>query len=86
MLIPLFENMQNPMECEFEDDIILAISSVIKKSQTVSEVELTLVQTFPAVAVKYEDGLGHMFLCLSYFMQNGKEVLTTRPEIVTMIA
>ena len=85
MLIPLFEFMKNPMECDFEDDIILAISSIIKKSKSISEVEITLVQTFPQVAVKYEDGLGHMFLCLSYFMQYGKEVLLTKPEIVNLI-
>ena len=85
MLIPLFEFMKNPMECDFEDDIILAISSIIKKSKSISEVEITLVQTFPQVAVKYEDGLGHMFLCLSYFMQYGKEVLLTKPEIVNVI-
>ena len=77
--------MKNPMECDFEDDIILAISSIIKKSKSISEVEITLVQTFPQVAVKYEDGLGHMFLCLSYFMQYGKEVLLTKPEIVNLI-
>ena len=35
--------------------------------------------------MKYEDGLGHMFLCLSYFMQYGKEVLLTKPDIVNLI-
>ena len=85
MLIPLFEFMQNPMECDFEDDIILAISSIIKKSKSISDIEITLVKTYPQVAVKYEDGLGHMFLCLSYFMQYGKEVLLTKPDIVNLI-
>lgn len=74
--------MKNPTDCVFEEEIILVLRNIIKRSQSISQIEMTIIAQFPTVSAKYEDSLGEMFLTLSHFLYYGKEALST--DAITM--
>ncbi|KRX04002.1 Armadillo-type fold [Pseudocohnilembus persalinus] len=71
ILEPLLIAIQHPDKIEFDDDIILTISSFLKKTQSVTRMTAELIPYFPGVLQKQKFVFGHMFSCLNYLIEYG---------------
>jgi len=74
-LKPLFEYIVDPMKIEFEDDIILAIKTFIKKSGGVSPSLWVIFPHLTKVFLKSKNTFGNLLDTLNYYLVYGKDEL-----------
>nr|QES95450.1 armadillo-type fold protein [Philasterides dicentrarchi] len=73
LLLPLLSAIQQPEKIEFDDDILLTITSFLKFKQTITPLTAQLLQYFPQVLKKQNNLFAHMFQTLSYVINYGKQ-------------
>lgn len=82
MLKPLFEFICDPSKIDFEDEILLAIKSLVKKSTSVSETIWVMVPFFPAVLEKNKHAFGNIMDTINHILLKGTDQLANKPEIL----
>ena len=83
---PLLQCIQYSDKIEFEDDIILAISALIKKRKEVTESTLLYLQYFGQVFLKQEKMMGQMLQCLNNYLQYGQYIFTQNPAYLNPVS
>jgi hypothetical protein len=84
-LKPLFNFMENPDNIDFDDDIILVLSSFIKKSKEVSPTQWIMFPQLPKFFDKFGCVFGNLFQCANYYIIYGKEDLAQNKESMMSI-
>jgi hypothetical protein len=82
---PLLLYMEDPTKIDFDDDIMLLVSTFIKKTGKISETCWTLFGTFPKFFQKYLGMFGNLFPALNNYIIYGKDVLIQQPQLVDLI-
>lgn len=72
MLKPVFSFIQDVKHISFEDDIILLLKSLIRKSKSVSEINWQMFDLFPNVVAKNKGALGDLLDTLNTYLFYGK--------------
>lgn len=72
-LKPLFEYMVDPKNIEFEDDIILALKTFIRKTGSVSPTLWTIFPHLTKVFEKSKNTFGNLLDTLNQYLLHGKE-------------
>lgn len=77
-LKPIFQFITNPNVISFEDDILILIKSMIKKSKKVSPILWEMFDLLPNVLVKNKGQMGDLLDTVNYFMIYGKDEFAQR--------
>jgi len=77
-LKPIFQFIANPNAISFEDDILILIKSMIKKSKTVSPILWEMFDLLPNVLLKNKGQMGDLLDTINYFMIYGKDEFRQR--------
>ena len=77
--------MVDPLKIEFEDDIILAIKTFIKKTGTVSPTLWTIFPHLVKVFAKAKNTFGNLLDTLNYYMLSGKEYFAVNGEYLAIL-
>ena len=72
-LKPLFEFMVDPSKVEFEDDIVLTIKSLIRKTSQISPVVWALFPHLPKVFSKNKMTFGNLLDTLNHYLVTGRD-------------
>jgi len=78
VLKPIFQFIANPNAISFEDDILILIKSMIKKSKKVSPILWEMFDLLPNVLVKNKGQMGDLLDTINYFMIYGKDEFRLR--------
>jgi importin-8 len=84
-LLPMFNYLVNPQNIEFDDDMIQAISTLIKRRQSVSENMAKLFPFLQNFFTKYNHSFGSLLQCLNCFIYYGKDLMAKNPTWITNI-
>eukprot|EP00357_Protocruzia_adherens_P031356 CAMPEP_0114996878 /NCGR_PEP_ID=MMETSP0216-20121206/14576_1 /TAXON_ID=223996 /ORGANISM="Protocruzia adherens, Strain Boccale" /LENGTH=1103 /DNA_ID=CAMNT_0002361173 /DNA_START=31 /DNA_END=3342 /DNA_ORIENTATION=- len=85
-MLPLFEYMEDPKNIEFDDDILLAITSFMKIRKTVSDNLWVLYPHLPKFYQKYKGMLANLLQTLNCYMVYGKERLANnQPDLEVLV-
>jgi len=84
-LLPLFEFMRNPSEIDFDDDIVLFETALMKKTETVTQTGWTLFQQLPLVQEKYDNTFIQLFPILNTYLYYGKEIFNSNPSWLVQV-
>ena len=85
-LVPLFRFLQEPAKIEFDDDILLIVTSLIKGSKTVTRTQLDLFTMFPAVFVKYNHSFCNLLQTLNLYIVYGRDVLASDIKYIEQVS
>jgi len=72
-LKPVFRFISEPNLIAFEDDILLLLKSMIKKSKKVSPTMWEMFDHFPKVVIKAKGQMGDLLDTINHFVMYGKE-------------
>ena len=86
VLSPLFEYINVPETVEFDDDIVLVWTSLIKKCQTVTPRGWLVFERLPLVQQKYHGDFCQLFQVLNAYIIYGHEQIRANPQWLAMIA
>jgi hypothetical protein len=84
-LKPLFEFMVDPTKIEFEDDIVLTIKSIIKKTNQVSPVMWTLFPLLTKVFEKNKNTFGNLLDTLNQYLITGREQIGDNSDFLRIL-
>ena len=79
LLTPLFSFLQNPNTINFEDDIVMVILNLIRKTQTISEVQWQVFDVLKNLQDKQKGCLGILFRLVNLYVVYGREQLQDNP-------
>lgn len=82
---PLFEFMIDPTHVEFEDDIVLALKTFIKKRHSVSPTLWTIFPHLVKVFEKSKNVFGNLLDTLNYYLIYGKEHIAQNRDCMAML-
>ena len=74
------------MTIDFEDDILLAIKTLVKKKKEVSENMWRLLIFFPKVLEKNKHSFGNIMDTVNHLVLVGKDFLTSNPDAIVIFA
>jgi hypothetical protein len=73
-LVPLFEYMADPMAISFEDDILVIVKNLIRRSEQVSSIVFRLFITLEKVLAKNKNCFGDILLStINYYLVYGRD-------------
>ena len=84
-LKPLFEYMVNPEQIEFEDDIVLTIKSMIRKTGYVSQVQWTLFPLLYGVFEKNKRTFGNLLDCINQYLVTARDVIGVNRDYIKIL-
>ena len=67
-LKPIFEFLADPTQIAFEDDIVLLVKSIIKKTKAVSADMWIIFDQFPKIVTKASGALGDLLSTMNYYV------------------
>lgn len=85
-LKPIFRFISEPEKISFEDDILLLLKSMIKKSKSVTPVMWEMFDHFPKILAKSKGQLGDLLDTLNSFMIYGKDQFAQRDASIRVYA
>ncbi len=85
-LKPIFRFVSEPQSITFEDDILLLLKSMIKKSQSVTPIMWEMFDHFPKLLTKSRGQLGDLLDTLNSFMIHGKDEFAQREGTIRVYA
>jgi hypothetical protein len=71
ILKPLYVFMVDPTKISFEDDIVMCVKAVIRKTKAVSQTQWDILSQLPKVLAKNKDSLGNILEATNHFLQYG---------------
>ena len=83
---PIFSFVSEPQSITFEDDILLMLKSMIKKSKTVTPIMWEMFDHFPKILSKSRGQFGDLLYTLNAFMVYGKEEFAQREGSIRVYA
>ena len=87
MLKPLFVYMVDPTKIPFDDDIVMCVKAVIRKTKAVSQTQWDILSQLPKVLAKNKDSLGNLLDVTNHYLQYGtKELASTHSQMMTVVA
>ena len=72
-LRPIFRFIENPSQITFDDDIVLLVKNLLKKTHVVTPDMWEMFDHFPKVITKSKGQLNDTLDTLNYFVMYGKE-------------
>jgi hypothetical protein len=84
-VLPLYEFMQDPGSIEFDEDICLFISGLIKATGRVTQPQFKLFGLFPLMFEKYKHIFSFSFTPLSLIIGFGGHILAQYPDAIALL-
>lgn len=84
-LYPLFEMLKDPSSIDFDEDILLLIAELMKKSQRVTALEFSLVKYLGLYFEKYHCVFGNLFATLNCFCYFGREFFAVDKQSLSLV-
>mmetsp|Transcript_3215 Transcript_3215/g.2960 ORF Transcript_3215/g.2960 Transcript_3215/m.2960 type:complete len:373 (+) Transcript_3215:1436-2554(+) len=81
-LIPLFEYMKNPNDIEFDEDIYLFETSLMRKTKSVSEAGWVLFNCLTLVQEKFDNTFIQLFEAINCYLEFGATAFIGNPELL----
>ena len=81
-LVPLFSYLENPKFISFEENIVSVLSSLMKSTQVVSEVQWRILEYLPLIQSKQKGLLGGLFGLLNLYIKFGKEFIQNKLGLI----
>lgn len=85
VLVPLYECMSTPEKISFDDEILLLITSFIRNSGTVTDIQWRLVQTFPKIFEKNQLMFNNLFSVMNLMIVHGRGVLANEYKVIELV-
>lgn len=73
-LLPLFEYLVNPLDIDFDDDIIFCIQSLLKKTKEASPIMRKIFPVLFKFQEKYKGLMGNLLQTVNMFIVNAKDI------------
>jgi hypothetical protein len=80
ILLPLIMMLNNPKKLSFEDEIIIVILGIIRKTNTISETQWQIFQILPYLQSKQENSLQSLLKLINLIVIHGKGHLQDSPD------